>query len=213
MKLTKKTDIKTKKRAIEEARIEDNKSEVIEWMKTQFSYAKQQSRARSWKITTKEKLTLANGSNLDNLQHYVYKSRYARWIPAKKRREHWSETVERYCDFWRDKYGDLFPYKDVYEAIHKMEVMPSMRALMTAGEALNRDNIAGYNCSYLPIQDQKCFDEVMYVLMNGTGVGFSVVERQYINKLPECGSREIRRMTSESTIVVADSKQVMGERP
>jgi ribonucleoside-triphosphate reductase len=84
-----------------------------------------------------------------------------------------------------------------------MEVMPSMRALMTAGEALNRDNIAGYNCSYIPIQDQKCFDEVMYILMNGTGVGFSV-ERQYVNKLPEVPEKFY---DSESTIVVADSKQ------
>lgn len=140
---------------------------------------------------------------MNDLQHYVYKSRYARWIPDKGRREHWSETVERYCNFWRDRYGDLFPYAEVYQAIHSMEVMPSMRALMTAGEALARDNIAGYNCSYIPIMDQKCFDEVMYILMNGTGVGFSV-ERQYINKLPEVPEKI---HDSESTIVVSDSKQ------
>lgn len=140
---------------------------------------------------------------MDDLQHYVYKSRYARWTPSKGRREHWSETVERYCNFWRDRYGDTFPYKEVYEAIHSMEVMPSMRALMTAGEALARDNIAGYNCSYIPIMDQKCFDEVMYILMNGTGVGFSV-ERQYINKLPEVPDHI---HDSETTIVVSDSKQ------
>jgi ribonucleoside-triphosphate reductase len=111
--------------------------------------------------------------------------------------------VERYCNFWRDRFGDLFPYADVYAVIHSMEVMPSMRALMTAGEALDRDNIAGYNCSYIPIVDQKCFDEVMYILMNGTGVGFSV-ERQYINKLPEVPEKFY---DSESTIVVSDSKQ------
>jgi ribonucleoside-triphosphate reductase len=97
----------------------------------------------------------------------------------------------------------VFPYKEVYDAIHKMEVMPSMRALMTAGPALDRDNIAGYNCSYIPVQDQKCFDEIMYILMNGTGVGFSV-ERQYINKLPEVPDKI---HDSETTIVVADSKQ------
>jgi ribonucleoside-triphosphate reductase (thioredoxin) len=84
-----------------------------------------------------------------------------------------------------------------------MEVMPSMRALMTAGDALDRDNIAGYNCSYIPIQDQRCFDEIMYILMNGTGVGFSV-ERQYINKLPEVPDKIY---DSETTIVVPDSKQ------
>jgi ribonucleoside-triphosphate reductase len=140
---------------------------------------------------------------LDDLQHYVYKSRYARWIPSKGRREHWSETVERYCNFWRDRFGDTFPYTEVYQAIYDMEVMPSMRALMTAGIALERDNIAGYNCSYIPIMDAKCFDEVMYILMNGTGVGFSV-ERQYINKLPEIPDKIY---DSETTIIVPDSKQ------
>jgi ribonucleoside-triphosphate reductase (thioredoxin) len=140
---------------------------------------------------------------MDDLQHYVYKSRYARWISSKGRREHWSETVERYCNFWRDKYGDTFPYAEVYQAIYDMEVMPSMRALMTAGIALERDNIAGYNCSYIPIMDAKCFDEVMYILMNGTGVGFSV-ERQYINKLPEIPDKIYE---SETTIIVPDSKQ------
>lgn len=138
-----------------------------------------------------------------DLQTYVFKSRYARWRDDLGRRETWEETVSRYCDFWKDRFGDLFPYADIYSAIHSMDVMPSMRALMTAGTALDRDNIAGYNCSYIPIQDQKCFDEVMYVLMNGTGVGFSV-ERQYINKLPEVPEKIY---DSETTIVVPDSKQ------
>jgi ribonucleoside-diphosphate reductase alpha chain len=133
----------------------------------------------------------------------VYKSRYARWLDKEGRREHWHETVKRYCDFWANRFGDLFPYDSIYTAIHGLEVMPSMRALMTAGPALERDNIAGYNCSYIPIQDQKCFDEIMYILMNGTGVGFSV-ERQYINKLPEVPERIY---DSETNIVVADSKQ------
>ncbi len=140
---------------------------------------------------------------MNDLQYYVYKSRYARWIPELGRREHWGETVARYCDFWKQRYPDIFSYQEVFDAIYQMEVMPSMRALMTAGEALERDNIAGYNCSYIPIIDYKCFDEVMYILMNGTGVGFSV-ERQYINKLPEVPDKIY---DSETTIVVADSKQ------
>lgn len=138
-----------------------------------------------------------------DLQEYVYKSRYAKWVPEKKRREYWSETVQRYCDFWKGRYGDLFPYWDIYQAIYDLDVMPSMRALMTAGPALERDNIAGYNCSYIPVCDAKCFDEICYILMNGTGVGFSV-ERQYINKLPEVPEKFY---DSESTVVVSDSKQ------
>lgn len=138
-----------------------------------------------------------------DLQQYVFKSRYAKWQQELGRRETWEETVGRYCDFWGGRYDNMFPYSDIYSAIYNYEVMPSMRALMTAGTALDRDNIAGYNCSYLPIQDQRCFDEVMYVLMNGTGVGFSV-ERQYINQLPEVPEKF---HDTETTIVVADSKQ------
>lgn len=140
---------------------------------------------------------------MDDLQHYVYKSRYAKWLPELGRREKWEETVTRYCNFWKERYPEIFPYDEVYAAIYNMEVMPSMRALMTAGPALERDNIAGYNCSYLPIDDPKAFDEVMYILMNGTGVGFSV-ERQYINKLPEVPDHIY---DTETTIAVADSKQ------
>lgn len=140
---------------------------------------------------------------MNNLQTYIAKSRYARWIPAQERRETWEETVKRYCDFWQEKYPKVFPYDDIYKAIVNLEVMPSMRALMTAGPALERDNIAGYNCAYIPILDTHCFDEIMYILMNGTGVGFSV-ERQYINKLPEVPEN---LFNSETTIVVPDSKQ------
>lgn len=142
-------------------------------------------------------------ASISDLQKYVHKSRYARWIEAEGRRETWEETVTRYCDFWKGRYGDKFPYQDVYNAIYNMEVMPSMRALMTAGPALERDNIAGFNCSYIPIQDTRCFDEVMFILMNGTGVGYSV-ERQYINKLPEVAERII---PTDTVIQVADSKQ------
>lgn len=142
-------------------------------------------------------------TEMTDFQRYVHASRYARWLPSEGRRETWAETVTRYCDFWKGRYADAFPYKEVYDSIYNLEVMPSMRALMTAGAALERDNIAGYNCSYIPIQDQRCFDEVMYILMNGTGVGYSV-ERQYINKLPEV-AEEFHEC--DTLVKVADSKQ------
>lgn len=138
-----------------------------------------------------------------DLQTYVHRSRYARWLDDKGRRETWDESVKRYCDFWAKRYPDLFPYDRVYEAIYNLDVMPSMRALMTAGPALERDHIAGYNCSYIPIIDQMAFSEVMFILMNGTGVGYSV-ERQYINKLPEVAERFHE---TDTVIHVADSKQ------
>lgn len=139
---------------------------------------------------------------MDNLQTYVFKSRYARWLEAEGRRETWEETVTRYCDFWKARYPEQFPYDEVWNAIHSMEVMPSMRALMTAGPALERDNIAGFNCSYIPVIDQRCFDEIMYILMCGTGVGYSV-ERQHVNKLPEVAEKF---HDTSSTVVVKDSK-------
>lgn len=136
-------------------------------------------------------------------QTYIHKSRYARWRDDLGRRETWEETVKRYCDFWQNKYPNVFPYNDVYTAIYNLDVMPSMRALMTAGPALDRDNIAGFNCSYLPIDDTRAFDECMYILMNGTGVGYSV-ERQYIAKLPEVSEKfEV----VDTIIKVTDSKQ------
>jgi len=138
---------------------------------------------------------------MDAYQQYIHKSRYARYLPEEKRRETWEETVNRYVNFW----GDDLPEesrKEVYEAIHNLDVMPSMRALMTAGEALERDNVAGFNCSYLPIDHPKAFDEMMYVLMCGTGVGFSV-ERQYVQKLPEV-AEEFHE--TDTVINVADSK-------
>ena len=142
-------------------------------------------------------------NNLNDYQHYIHASRYARWLPDKGRRETWEETVTRYCDFWKAKFPETFPYKEIHKAIYNLDVMPSMRALMTAGAALERDNIAGYNCSYLPIDDVRAFDEAMFILMNGTGLGFSV-ERQYISKLPTVASEFSRTGT---TITVADSKQ------
>lgn len=137
-----------------------------------------------------------------DLSTYVHKSRYARWIDSEGRRETWEETVARLCDFWKERYPGVFPYSEVFEAVYRMEVMPSMRSLMTAGAALDRDNIAGYNCAYLPIQDPKCFDEAMFILMNGTGVGYSV-ERQFVNKLPEVAETF---HDTDTIIKVADSK-------
>ena len=125
-------------------------------------------------------------TDMNVFQNYIHKSRYARFLPENNRREHWPETVSRYVDYMFDKVNvtDNKLKKEVYDEILSMGVMPSMRALMTAGKALDRDNVAGYNCSYLPVDDPKSFDEAMCILMNGTGVGFSV-ERQYVNKLPE----------------------------
>lgn len=140
---------------------------------------------------------------MNDYQHYIATSRYARWLEKEGRRETWPEVVGRYCDFFLAKYPDLFPYDEVYNAILNLEVLPSMRALMTAGPALDRDNMAGYNCSYLPINDMRSFDEAMFILMCGTGVGYSV-ERQYISKLPEV-AEEFH--DTDTTIKVADSKQ------
>jgi ribonucleoside-triphosphate reductase (thioredoxin) len=140
---------------------------------------------------------------LDSYQTYIFKSRYARYIPEEERRETWEETVSRYVYFWVDK--GLIDDKiagELYESILNLEVMPSMRALMTAGEALDRDNVAGFNCSYLPIDHPRAFDEMMYILMCGTGVGYSV-ERQYINKLPEVAEAFYE---TDTTIFVDDSK-------
>ena len=140
---------------------------------------------------------------MDQYQQFIHKSRYARWIPEHSRRETWSETVFRYVSFWRDR--EQITVKEgqkLYDAIHNLEVMPSMRCMMTAGVALDKDNVAGFNCSYLHIDSPRSFDELMYVLMCGTGVGFSV-ERNFINKLPEIAESFHK---TDSLIVVSDSK-------
>tara|TARA_R110001592_G_scaffold88671_2_gene261082 strand:+ start:635 stop:2536 length:1902 start_codon:yes stop_codon:yes gene_type:complete len=136
-------------------------------------------------------------------QSFIHKSRYARWLDDKGRRETWGETVGRYIDnLVKPVAGDDTYIKDIEEAILNLEVMPSMRALMTAGKAFNRDNTAGYNCSYMPVDDVKSFDEAMFILLCGTGVGFSV-ERQFISKLPS-----VPEVSSEGElIVVKDSKE------
>ena len=141
---------------------------------------------------------------------YIAKSRYSRFINTQNRREHWNETVDRYFNFLfnhLEKNYEWSPNNDLrlelINAVKNLEVMPSMRAIMTAGKALDRDNTAGYNCSYLPIDDPKAFDEAMYILLCGTGVGFSV-EHKYVNKLPEVPDQ---LFDSETTISVADSKE------
>jgi ribonucleoside-triphosphate reductase len=137
-------------------------------------------------------------------QNFIATSRYARWLEEEGRRETWTETVTRYVDYMADKTGlDKKTTDEIWNAIYTLDVMPSMRALMTAGPALDRDNTAGYNCSYLPVNDLKSFDEAMYILLCGTGVGFSV-ERQYIDKMPEIPEKLFK---SQTTIVVRDSKE------
>ena len=144
-------------------------------------------------------------------QSFIHMSRYSRWKPEEGRRETWSETVQRLIDFFADhmdrNIGVKFEnstWDRLEDAILNTSVMPSMRALMTAGEALRRENIAGYNCSYVPIDSPRSFDEVLYILMNGTGVGFSV-ERQYVDKLPTIPDREFEH--TDDVISVADSKE------
>lgn len=141
---------------------------------------------------------------------YIAKSRYARFLDNEGRREHWPETVNRYFDFMqkhlKEKHNYYIPDElrtKLQKAVTDREVLPSMRSIMTAGEALERQNVAGYNCSYLPIDDPKAFDEAMYILLCGTGVGFSV-EQQYVNKLPEVPEL---LFNSATTIVVKDSKE------
>ena len=144
-------------------------------------------------------------------QSFIHMSRYSRWKPEEGRRETWSETVQRLINFFADhvdrNIGVKFEnstWDRLEDAILNTSVMPSMRALMTAGEALRRENIAGYNCSYVPIDSPRSFDEVLYILMNGTGVGFSV-ERQYVDKLPTIPDREFEH--TDDVISVADSKE------
>jgi ribonucleoside-triphosphate reductase len=139
---------------------------------------------------------------MDLIQQVVYKSRYAKYQDDLGRREHWDETVLRYVDNVIGNKVDAATKIDLANAIRNMEIMPSMRAMMTAGVALDRCHVAAYNCSYLPIDHPRAFDEMMYILLCGTGVGFSV-ERQEINKLPTV-SEEFH--TTDTAIVVKDSK-------
>ena len=147
---------------------------------------------------------------MSDYQNIIAISRYARWMEEDGRRETWEETVERllgfYVQFVKEKHNvSIRPetYSDLYTAISTLNVMPSMRAMMTAGPALERNHIAAYNCAYLPVDSPRAFDECLYILMHGTGVGFSV-ERQYTNELPKIPDLFEE---SETTIIVQDSKE------
>jgi len=142
-------------------------------------------------------------------QQFIHLSRYSRWMPQENRRETWEETVSRYFTFFESYLQKMHKYKltdklqnQLKDYILDLKIMPSMRCLMTAGEALEKENIAGYNCSYVAVDKPQAFDEILYILMNGTGVGFSV-DRQSVNNLPDV-AEEFH--PSDTKIVVADSK-------
>jgi ribonucleoside-diphosphate reductase alpha chain len=141
---------------------------------------------------------------------FIAKSRYSRFLDDKNRREHWGETVARYFDFMEKHLATKQNYKltpelrkELQDAVTHLDVVPSMRAVMTAGTALERQNVAAFNCSYLPIDDAKAFDEAMYILLCGTGVGFSV-EQKYVTQLPEVPDQ---LFASQTSIMVSDSKE------
>jgi len=152
-----------------------------------------------------------SGSNMlpTLYQEFIYKSRYAKWLWEENRRENWDETVARYFNFFDEHIKDNTGYtvtkeerKQLEDAVLNLEIMPSMRCLMTAGEALKRENVSGYNCSYVAVDNPRSFDEILYVLMNGTGVGFSV-ESKFVDQLPVVSDSF---HDTETNIVVADSK-------
>ena len=142
-------------------------------------------------------------------QEYIHLSRYARWDYDQGRRETWDETVERYFNFFTEWLEEKHDYKlengervNLEESVKNLKIMPSMRCLMTAGPALKKENVAGYNCAYIKVDSPRSFDEILYVLMNGTGVGFSV-EEEYTNQLPLVPEDFYK---TDTVIVVADSK-------
>ncbi len=139
-------------------------------------------------------------------QQFIHKSRYARWLDSEGRRENWDETVQRLVSYYGKQAnwtGTIADWDELYEAIYNLDIMPSMRAMMTAGPALDRCHVAAYNCAYLPVDSPRSFDETMYILMCGTGVGFSV-ESQYIDQLPKI-SEEFSE--TDTVIKVKDSKE------
>lgn len=147
------------------------------------------------------------GALVDPYKNFIAVSRYARFDDVKGRRETWEETVDRYVNFMQKHMIDNYPqvtidYAEIKEAIVNHKVMPSMRALMTAGPALERENLSGYNCAFIAIDSPRAFDESLYVLMNGTGLGYSVTQ-EHVSKLPVINDEFFR---TDSTIVVADSK-------
>ena len=152
-----------------------------------------------------------SGSNMlpSLYQEFIHKSRYARWIWEENRRENWNETVARYFNFFDEHVKNVTGYtvtpeerKELEQAVLNLDIMPSMRCMMTAGEALKRENVAGYNCSYVAVDSPRSLDEILYILMNGTGVGFSV-ESKFVDQLPVIADE---LYPTETTILVADSK-------
>ena len=143
-------------------------------------------------------------------QQFIHLSRYSRWLPEESRRETWSESVSRYFDFFTEHLEENTGYildketrNELEQAVLSLEVMPSMRCMMTAGEALKRENIAGFNCSYVAVDHVRAFDEILYILMNGTGVGFSV-ENEHVEQLPDLPSS--LEHVPEKVLHVQDSK-------
>jgi ribonucleoside-diphosphate reductase alpha chain len=145
---------------------------------------------------------------LTPFQSFIFISRYSRWLPSHNRRESWDECVDRWWNYFTDKVPSLSERPDVKEAILNLEVLPSMRSLMTAGLALDHDNTCLYNCSYLPIDSVESFAELFVILMNGTGTGYSV-ERQYTDKLPTVANKIVKNF--DKVIVVEDSKEGWGD--
>ena len=139
-------------------------------------------------------------------EKFIFVSRYSRWLEKEKRRETWEETVERLVTYYGNRLGwpgEEQDWTDIYSAIYNLEVMPSMRALMSAGKAMDQNDICAYNCAYLVVDSPRAFDEAMLILMCGTGVGFSV-EEQYVDKLPRLAEQF---NNSDTTIRVGDSKE------
>jgi ribonucleoside-triphosphate reductase len=140
-------------------------------------------------------------------EEFIYKSRYSRWLEKENRRENWDETVARLVHYYTARCAEIATLEidgsELYQAIYNLEVMPSMRALMTAGPALDRCHVPAYNCAYLPVDSLRSFDETMYILMCGTGVGFSV-ESKYVEQLPRIAEQ---LEPTDTTIVVGDSKE------
>jgi len=155
-------------------------------------------------------MTISNSPFKNQFQEFIFKSRYAKWKQDEKRREDWNETVTRLVEYYKsqisstvdvDKHAETF--REIYDAVYGLEVMPSMRALMTAGPALDRCHVPAYNCAYLPVDSPRSFDEAMYILMCGTGVGFSV-ENKYVQQLPKI-SEQFEK--TDTVVKVADSKE------
>ena len=160
-------------------------------------------------MTNEERIYMPSNYLPTSYQEFIHLSRYSRWLEKEGRRETWEETIGRYFNFFTEHLEEVCSYKmpkklreELEEAVLSQRVMPSMRCLMTAGEALKRENISGYNCSYIAVDKPSSFDEILYVLMNGTGVGFSV-ERQHVSQLPVVADDF---HDTDTTIVVGDSK-------